>query len=511
MFASFRHMGRLFWVAKTLSRHGALTALTDVPRMAWVPRMAGLLWRPKPAKDRPGERLALALTELGPSFIKLGQALSIRSDLLGEEMAEDLSELQDRLPPFPADEAIATIEAELGAPLSAVFTDFDPDAVAAASIAQVHFATTIEGDEVAVKVLRPGVRAAFARDLELFSWLARMLERLAPAARRLKPVEVISTLAQSVRMEMDLRFEAAACSEMRNNFEGDQGFAIPRVDWTRTAESVLTLERVSGHRVDSPEEVTALGLDPEVIVTAAAQAFFNMVFREGFFHADMHPGNLFVTDDGVLVAVDFGITGRLGFTTRQYLAEMLVGFLEGDYHRVAQVHIDAGYVPAHQSVDDFALAARSIAEPILGKPIEEISIARLLAQLFKITEDFEMETQPQLLMLQKSMLLAEGVGRALAPGINMWDLARPMVEDWMRGSLGPEARVLQAGQDATSTLSAVPRIVKRLDEISADAVAHGLKLHPDTLDAMETRRDKSPLRWLPWALVVLLGLALIAQ
>ena len=509
MFALFRHMGRLLWVAKTLSRHGALDVLADVPRLAWVPKLTGVIWRPRPEQDRPGQRLALALTELGPSFIKLGQALSIRSDLLGEQMAEDLSELQDRLPPFPADDAIATIEAELEAPLAALFSQFDGEAVAAASIAQVHFATTVDGDEVAVKVLRPGVRAAFAKDLELFSWLARLVERLSPAARRLKPIEVIATLAQSVRLEMDLRFEAAACSEMRSNFEGDPSFAIPQVDWARTAESVLTLERVSGHRVDSPAEVEALGLDPEVIVTAAAQAFFNMVFRDGFFHADMHPGNLFVTDDGVLVAVDFGITGRLGFTTRQYLAEMLMGFLEGDYHRVAQVHIDAGYVPAHQSVDDFALAARSIAEPILGKPIEEISIARLLAQLFKITEDFEMQTQPQLLMLQKSMLLAEGVGRALAPGINMWDLARPMVEDWMRDSLGPEARVMHAGQEATSTLSAVPRIVKRLDEISADAVAHGLKLHPETLAAMETRREKSPLRWLPWGLVAVLAVALV--
>ena len=256
--------------------------------------------------------------------------------------------------------------------------------------------------------------------------------------RRLKPIEVVRTFAETVRLEMDLRFEAASAQELAENFAGDPAFRVPAVDWQRTSEHVLTLERVSGARVDDPAGVRALGLDPAEVVKTAAEAFFTMVFRHGFFHADMHPGNLFVRGDGSIVALDFGIMGRIDAATQRNLGEMLLGFLSRDYRRVAEVHIRAGYVPAHKSVEAFAQAARTIAEPILGKPIAEISIARLLGQLFYITEAFEMQTQPQLLLLQKSMLLAEGVGRRLAPETNMWEMARPLIEDWFRERLGPE-------------------------------------------------------------------------
>src|SRR6185312_4674074 len=367
------------------------------------------------------------------------QALSIRADLIGETMAADLATLQDRLPPFPGAEARRMVEAELGQDIAALYREFDDRPVAAASIAQVHFAETIEGEAVAVKVLRPGIHAAFARDLDLFFWLAHLIERRQPGLRRLRPVAVVETLARSVRLEMDLRYEAAGASELRENFAGDETFRVPRIDWLRTSRQVLTLERVGGIRVDNRAALVAAGHDLRQIMANAAGAFFHQVFRDGFFHADLHPGNLFIDPSGAVVVVDFGIMGRLDRRTRYYLADMLLGFLTGDYRRVAEVHFAAGYVPPRRSVDAFTQACRSIGEPILGKPLQEISVARLLAQLFEITERFEMETQPQLLLLQKTMVVIEGVGRRLDPTINIWVLARPLIEGWMRDNRGPEA------------------------------------------------------------------------
>src|SRR5262249_39907222 len=280
---------------------------------------------------RPGERLAAALVEMGPSFIKLGQLLATRADLLGDEVAEDLALLQDRLPPFPGSEARALVEVEFGETFQVLFASFDEVPVAAASIAQVHFAITTDGQEVAVKVLRPGIMRAFARDLDLFRWLAELIERTQPALRRLKPVEVVETLAQSVELEMDLRFEAAAASELAENFAGDPTFRVPRVDWLRTGRNVLTTERVGGIRADDRDAILAARLDIETILRNAASAFFKQVFRDGFFHADLHPGNMFIEPDGAIAVVDFGIMGRLDRETRYYLADMLIGFLTGDY------------------------------------------------------------------------------------------------------------------------------------------------------------------------------------
>ena len=434
--------------------------------------------------------MAAAFNELGPSFVKLGQLLSTRADLLGEEMAIDLASLQDRLPPFPGQVARALIETEFARPIDTLFASFDEVAVAAASIAQVHFARTTDGQEVAVKILRPGIAEAFTGDLNLFLWLAGLGERLQPALRRLKPVEVVQTLAEVVRIEMDLRMEAAAAAELAENFAGDPDFHVPRVDWLRTGRTVLTLERINGIRIDDRAALLAGGHRIEDLLAKAAAAFFNQVFRDGFFHADLHPGNMFVDPNGAIAVVDFGIMGRLDRATRFFLADMLIGFLSGDYRRVAEVHFAAGYVPPRRSVDAFTQACRSIGQPILGKPLQEISVARLLAQLFEITEQFEMETQPQLLLLQKTMVVIEGVGRRLDPEINIWALARPLIEGWMRDNRGPEARVRLGMETLADLIERVPPLVRSLERLVTDWSREGVILHVETLAVQAAHRGR---------------------
>ncbi|HEX3884501.1 MAG TPA: 2-polyprenylphenol 6-hydroxylase [Stellaceae bacterium] len=507
MIRNLLNLARLVRVGAILARHDALFPLDGVggPRLRLlrvVPRrrdVAGL---------RPGERLAEALRRIGPSFIKLGQILATRADLIGEEVAADLARLQDRLPPFPGDEARRRIEAEFGQSLDSLFAAFDPIPVAAASIAQVHFARTAEGAEVAVKVLRPGIARDFARDLDLLHWLARLIDRSQPGLRRLKPVEIVETMAEAVRLEMDLRFEAAACSELAENFAGDPTFRVPRIDWARTGRTVLTTERVNGIRIDDREALIAAGHQPEGVLKKGADAFFNQVFRDGFFHADQHPGNLFVGADGAVEAVDFGIMGRLDRETRYYLADMLLGFLSGDYRRVAEVHLQAGYIPRDSSVGAFTQACRSIGEPILGRPLHEISLARLLAQLFRVTEQFRMETQPQLLLLQKSMVQVEGLGRRLDPSVNVWELARPLVETWMRDNRGPEAQIRQRVDTLVETLDELPRLLSALGKLVGDWSKEGVVLHAETLATQAAHRSRQL-----WLLVVplwLAGLALAA-
>jgi ubiquinone biosynthesis protein len=484
-----RHLARLSQIALTLARYDALFPLERVAGLAPILALVRLVRRRSPVPMRPGGHLATALHALGPSFIKLGQALSTRADLVGEDIASDLSALQDRLPPFPSAEARATVAAELGAPVESLFESFEDAPIAAASIAQVHLATTLEGRPVAVKVLRPGIKPAFMRDLDLFLWMADLVERTQPSLRRLKPTAVVNTFAETVWVEMDLRFEAAAASELRHNLNDDPDFRVPEVDWRRTSRQVMTSERVAGIPIDERERLIAAGHEPRAILEKAANAFFKQVFRDGFFHADLHPGNLFVAEDGAIVAVDFGIMGRLDRKTRFYLADMLLGFLTGDYRRVAQVHFDAGYVPPRQSLEAFAQACRSIGEPILERPLHEISLARLLAQLFEVTERFEMETQPQLLLLQKTMLVAEGVGRRLDPSVNMWTLARPLIEEWMRANRGVEARVVDAAAAAASLLERLPSLVHNLERAVSILVNEGLQLDEEAMRALRERRE----------------------
>ena len=509
MISSVRNLWRLSSIARVLSREGALFPLEGVEAGRLLVKLLAPVVNPESRRLRPGQRLAVALQRLGPTFIKLGQALSTRSDLVGDEVAADLSELQDRLPPFAAAEARRIVADELGRPLEEIFQSFEDQPVAAASIAQVHFAVTAEGGDVAVKVLRPGVEAKFAGDIALFYWLARWAERLAPSLRRLRLVESVKAFEDSVAMEMDLRFEAAAAAEMAENFIDDETFEIPAIDWQRTARRVMTLERISGIPIDEVDAITASGHDRDQVMAKAASAFFNMVFRDGFFHADMHPGNLFVGSRGELIAVDFGITGRVDRQTRRFLGEMLLGFLNGDYRRVAEVHFEAGFVPADKSVDAFTQACRSIAEPILGRPMHEISVARLLGQMFEVTETFAMETQPQLLLLQKSMLVAEGVGRRLDPNVNMWELARPLIENWMVDNLGPQARVRETVGSLMASLESLPRLVAQAEKTVEALRSGGVKLHRESLTSMRgTPRNGIFPAWVPWVLVVVLAVLL---
>src|SRR6266481_310006 len=431
MFRALRNSWRLLRLALSFARHDALFPL-EILGIAPALIVWARLFRTRRDARRPGERLAAALQEMGPSFIKLGQALSTRADLLSESVAVDLARLQDHLPPFPGAQARRTIELELGRTIETLFTSFDDVPIAAASIAQVHFAVTTDGREVAVKVLRPGIEAAFARDLDLFYWMAELVERTQPSFRWLKPIESVKAFADVVRVEMDLRMEAAAAEELGENFRDDPGYRTPAIDWDRTALRVLTLERVDGIPIGDRDAIVAAGHDPDVIMKKCAEAFFYQVFRDGFFHADMHGGNAFVDRAGHIVPVDFGIMGRVDEDTRGYVAE---------------VQFRAGYVPSHQSLEMFAQACHSIGEPIFGKPSHEISIARLLAHLLRVTEQFEMAVQPQLLLLQKTMLMAEGMGTRLNPKLNIWELARPLIEEWMRTHFGPRATVGRAVED----------------------------------------------------------------
>lgn len=464
MLRAIRHGTRLVRAARILARHNALFPLDLLPQTRPLLRFLDR-FQNRAAPGRPGERLAAALQELGPSFIKLGQSLSTRADLLGEAVARDLSLLQDRLPPFPAAEARATIEAELEAPVSELFREFEDRPVGAASIAQVHRALTTDGAAVAVKVLRPGIEKAMEEDIDFFLWLAQTAERLHPPLRRFRPVEAVQIFAATTRREMDLRLEAAAAAEFAENNADQEGFRVPAVDWQRTARRVVTFEWIDGLPLDERDRLIAAGYDPNAILETATRVFFNQVFRDGFFHADMHPGNMLIDREGRIVALDFGIMGRLDLETRIQLARMLMGFLSGDYATVADVFYEAGFVTDPDVRPAFVQACRAIGEPIRGQPLSRISFAHLLGQLLSIAQEFEMETQPQLLLLQKTMVMAEGVGRVLDPDVNMWTLAQPLVEQWVRTNMGPEAELRRALAEGGEALRRLPALISRGEKI----------------------------------------------
>ena len=440
MFSSTKNILHLIGIARNLARNDALfpvemlnsTPLTLVAKIA----------RRRRKNLSEGQRLAKAFEELGPTFIKLGQVLSTRSDLIGDSNAADLFKLRDSLPAFSTKLAKELIEKELGQKLEDIFIEFDDVPVAAASIAQVHFAKLHTGEEVAVKILRPNIEKKFAKDLKLFLWIAKIVEKRNPDyAKRLRPVEVVKTLEEAIKFELDLTMEAAAASELRENFIGYHGFYVPKIYWKFVSKKVMVLERVGGYKIDQRDELAKAGFAPDKILEKAAQSLFKQVFDDGFFHADLHPGNVFVNNRGEIVPIDFGIMGRIDVQSRIYMAEILAGFLTRDYRRVAKAHFDAGYVPKHKSLENFALACRSVGEPVMDLPINEISVARLLAQMFKVAEDFEMIAQPHLLLLQKTMMMAEGVGRSLNPNVNMWKLAEPLVISWAERNMGVKAQI----------------------------------------------------------------------
>ncbi len=449
-------------------------------------------------------RISAALARLGPSYIKLGQFLATRADVIGPEIAGDLGHLQDRLPPFSMHESRRAVEEALGGKLEDHFTSFGPP-IAAASIAQVHKATvaTESGERtVAVKILRPGIERRFRRDLESYYFAARMIERFHAPSRRLRPVAVVDTLKRTTELEMDLRLEAAAISEMADNIAADQGtesgnFKVPGVDWRRTSKRVLTLEWVDGIAISDRDALVAADHNLEALGLTVIRSFLRHAMRDGFFHADMHQGNLLVDAQGNVVAVDFGIVGRLGRMERRFLAEILHGLITRDYRLAAQVHFDAGYVPPHHPVEVFAQAMRAIGEPIHGRTADEISMADLLGQLFAYTEVFDMETRPELIMLQKSMVIVEGVARSLDPNLNMWTAAEPIARDWVEANLGVTGRLREAGEGA----SAIGRLIGELPGLIGQAeragqslslmAQNGIRLDDETIRriAIEERRQ----------------------
>lgn len=458
------HIVRLFRVTFILARYGALFALKELKLAPVLRGVASVLTFGMEKEGRPGERLAKALERLGPSFIKLGQALSTRADLVGESFARDLSSLQDKVPPFPAAKARAMIAEELGLPVEALFAEFDDVPIAAASIAQVHKAVTPEGQLVAVKVLRPGIEQIFARDLEWLSWLARIAERRSATMKRLKPVQIMQDMAEAVRLEMDLRFEAAASAELKKNFTGDASFVVPAVDWKRTARRVMVSEWVSGINIAHREALLAAGHDLDALLKTASECFFKQVFRDGYFHADMHPGNVFIGSAGEIIVVDFGIMGRLTTPQRLFLAQTLLAFLHRDYAAVARLHVEYGFVPEAKSVENFALACRSIGEPIMGLPVHEISVGKLLGQLFKVAEDFDMQTDPSFFLLHKTLMMAEGLGRMLNPQVNMWQLAEPLIADWARQHFGPKAKLKEKLHDLSQLKTHLLQLIEKADK-----------------------------------------------
>ena len=515
MISALSHLTRLARAGFVFAREGVF-ALVDTRPLPLPAKtaiaLARLIERPT-AKDG-SSRLAAALTKLGPTYVKLGQFLATRPDVVGKAIARDLESLQDKMAPFPQSEAEAVVAAAFGKPVADVYASFGP-AVAAASIAQVHRAEVAQqgvNKPMAVKILRPNIERRFKSDLDAFFYAARKAESLSIEAERLRPVEAVATLARSVTMEMDFRLEAAALSEMAENTRADLDFRVPTVDWDRTAREVLTLEWIDGTPLNDCAALEARGLDLPALGHTVLQSFLRHALRDGFFHADMHPGNLFVDDDGRLVAVDFGIMGRLGPKERRFLAEILFGFITRDYQRTAQVHFDAGYVPRHHSVDSFAQAIRAIGEPIHNRTAENISMAKLLMLLFEITGLFDMRMRPELLLLQKTMVVVEGVARTLDPKLDMWSVSEPVVREWIERNLGPVGKLEDVAEGAgeigrfvaqvPALLSRAATLIDQLDDITRD----GLVLSPETVEAIgraEQRRN----RWTAagvWMIVIVL-------
>ena len=462
---------RLIRTGATFERTGAmkvaLEAMQAPPRLRLAARVLGwpfkwLGYRGDPALPP----VTRAITALGPAYIKFGQILSTRPDVVGEDLARQLSVLQDKLPPFPTAIAKETVAQELGVPADALFSDFS-EAVAAASIAQVHRARIADsGEWVAVKVLRPGIERAFRKDIDAFHFAAGLIEALSPASRRLRPSDVIAHFESVVMGELDLRLESAAASEFGANTKDDAGFQVPQPRWFLSGKRVMTLGWAEGIPLGDVAAIRAAGHDAPGLAARVLQLFLSHALRDGYFHADMHQGNLKVAANGDIIAYDFGIMGQIDEYTRRVYAEILMGFIQRDYRRVAEVHFEAGYVPRDRDVGEFARALRAVGEPIFGMDASRISMARLLAYLFEVTERFGMQTRTELILLQRTMVVVEGVARSLDPHINIWEVARPVVERYIRQNLGPDAVL----RDLVRTARVLARFAPRLPQVAEEAL-----------------------------------------
>jgi ubiquinone biosynthesis protein len=489
---------RLIRTGATLERTGAMNVILNAYKAPLGVRVAAkvLGWpfqwlgykgdSSMPAAPR-------ALTALGPAYIKFGQILSTRPDVVGNELAAQMRILQDKLPPFAMAEAKKMIEAELNKPLNETFQEFS-EPVAAASIAQVHRAKLAsDGSDVAVKVLRPGIEKAFRRDIDAFYFAAKMVELLAPSSRRLRPVEVIQHFEGVVLGELDLRLESSSAGEFGKNTENDAGFQLPKVNWSLSGKSIMTLDWVEGISAGDNSALDAAGHSRKNISERLLQLFLQHALRDGFFHADLHQGNLKIASNGDIIAYDFGIMGRIDEYTRRVYAEILFGFIRRDYKRVAEVHFEAGYVPADKDVDEFAQALRAVGEPIFGMDATQISMGRVLTYLFNVTEQFGMETRTELILLQRTMVVVEGVARSLHPQINIWEVASPIVQDYIKQSIGPKA----LARDLLNTVRVLARFGPKLPQIAEAAL---IKTY--NTPQLNEKYPPSRKRWVLFALIV---------
>jgi ubiquinone biosynthesis protein len=499
---SATHIWRLLRWGRTLAKHGALRGIEAdrntplaVKRLVRIARLG--TFQPK-VPDYAG-----AFQAIGPAAIKLGQTLATRPDLVGAEAVHNLLSLQDSLPPIPFSAISTEIEASFGRPLAELYTSVDPEPVGSASIAQVHKAVTAEGREVAIKVLRPGIREKFAADIETYEWAAAHLEALGGEAVRLRPRQVIANLKRWTLRELDLRREAASASELSDAMAAYEGYRVPGIDWDRTNGRVMTIDWIEGIKISKLDKLVEAGHDLPKLAERLVLAFLTQAISHGYFHADMHQGNLFVQADGTIAAIDFGIMGRIDRRARFWLAEILYGLTTGNYRRVAEIHFEAQYVPSYHSVDEFATALRAVGEPMRGKPVAELSVGAMLDGLFAITRDFDMQTQPHLLLLQKTMVMVEGLATALNPGINMWDVSGPFVKNWIRDELGPEAAIADRIKADAETLLRLPDLLRRIeDRFPAKGGAPEAPPLPEVALVWERRSER---RWPGYALALLLG------
>ncbi len=497
------HIFRLLRWGRILARHGALRGiehdLNTPPQVRALCRVARFgTFQPR-APDYAG-----AFTAIGPAAIKLGQALATRPDLVGEDAALNLLSLQDDLPPVSFALIQREIETSFAKPLKELYASVDPVPVGSASIAQVHKAVTTEGRQVAIKVMRPGIREKLARDIDTYEWAAAHLEALGGEASRLRPRLVIANFKRWTARELDLRREAASSSELAEAMAGFEGYRVPGIDWDRTNGRVMTIDWIEGTKISEVGDLQAAGHDLPALAKRLVLAFLTQAISAGFFHADMHQGNLFVEPDGTIAAIDFGIMGRIDRRARVWLAEILYGLTTGNYRRVAEIHFEAQYVPAYHSIDEFATALRAVGEPMRGKPVSELSVGQMLDGLFAITRDFDMQTQPHLLLLQKTMVMVEGLATQLDPAINMWDTSGPFVTGWIRDELGPEAAIAERLREDAQTLLRIPALVRRIeDSFPAKGGAPDAPPLPDVPLVWDRRRRRSG--WLGYVGAALLG------
>jgi ubiquinone biosynthesis protein len=505
-------IARLFRIVFVAIRHGLDEFLLGHERVRGLQPFVNALFFWRDLSEPRGVRLRLALEDLGPIFVKFGQVLSTRRDLLPMDIADELAKLQDRVPPFPSEQVIATLERTYGKPVSETFRAFDPTPVASASVAQVHFAELPNGTPVAVKVLRPNIGKVIDHDLALMQTGAGLVERLWSDGKRLKPREVVGEFEKTIRDELDLSREAANCSQLRRNFKHSPLLLVPEIYWDYTATEVLVMERMAGIPISRIDELTRAGIDLKRLSRAGVEIFFTQVFRDGYFHADMHPGNIFVAVDGSnhgkYIAIDFGIMGSLSETDKGYLAQNFLAFFRRDYHRVATAHLESGWVPADTRIDELEAEIRMVCEPIFDRPLKEISLGRVLVSLFKASRRFNVEIQPQLTLLQKTLLNVEGLGRQLDPDLDLWATAKPFLERWMHDQIGFPAlqrRLIAEAPYIVAALPELPRLLHRRLLEPPGAAQEAVK----ELDAVQRVRN----RWLAIlaALLVVIALLLLRQ